>query len=255
MEKIALCILYFLLCTGLTGQPISLHPGNPHYFIFRGKPLVIVSSGEHYGAVLNPDFDYVKYLNTLQKDGMNYTRIFSGTYFERAGSFGIEKNTLAPVPGKALIPWKRSNEPGAVCGGNKLDLDQWDENFFTRLKSFISEASARGIIVEISLFSSIYSYWDIQVWNPKNNINIREGVNKNNVQTLDNGPVLKYQEEVVRKIVRELNGFDNVIYEIQNEPWADHTLTVMQKSEYFDRQDFSQEGAEWRNKVDMADNR
>jgi hypothetical protein len=27
---------------------------------------------------------------------------------------------------------------------------------------------------------------------------------------------------MVRKIVRELNAFDNVIYEIQNEPWSDH---------------------------------
>ncbi len=116
-----------VFCTGmiwLSAQPIALHPDNPHYFLFRGKPLVIVTSGEHYGAVLNPDFDYMKYLNTLQNDGMNYTRIFSGTYFERAGSFGIEKNTLAPAPGKALLPWKRSSEPGAVCGGNKFNLER-----------------------------------------------------------------------------------------------------------------------------------
>ena len=253
MKKTILIIIYFLFYTGLAGQPVSLHPGNPHYFMFMGKPLLIVTSGEHYGAVLNPDFDYVKYLNTLQKDGMNYTRMFSGTYFERAGSFGIEKNTLAPLPGKVLLPWQRSNEPGAVCGGNKFDLDKWDEAYFSRLRSFVSEASKRGIIVEISLFSSIYGYWDTQVWNPKNNINVRGEISKNDVQTLNNGPVQKYQENVVRKIVKGLNEFDNIIYEIQNEPWSDHTLTVTQKSEYLNRQDFVQEGAEWRNKVDMAD--
>ena len=234
-------------------QPVTLHPKNPHYFLFRGQPLLIVSSGEHYGAVLNPDFDYIKYLNSLRKDGMNYTRIFSGTYFERAGSFGIEKNTLAPAPGRALLPWQRSTEPGALCGGNKFDLDRWDNNYFTRLRSFISEASNRGIIVEISLFSSIYSYWDIQVWNPKNNINIREEITRDNVQTLNNGGVLKYQESVVRKIVRELNEYDNVIYEIQNEPWSDHGVMAVQKSEYYNRMDFKEEGAEWRNKVEVAD--
>ena len=250
-------LIIFFLCTLwlnlLAAQPLALHPDNPHYFLFRGKPLVIVSSGEHYGAVINPDFDYIKYLNTLQKEGMFYTRLFSGTYFEKAGSFGIEKNTLAPAPGKALLPWKRSPEPGAVCGGNKFDLDQWDENYFTRLQSFISEASKRGIIVELSLFSSIYAYWDIQVWNRNNNINIKEDITKAAVQTNNNGPVLKYQESFVRKIVRELNNFDNLIYEIQNEPWADHSVKATQKSEYFNRQDFAQEGAEWRNNVDLAD--
>src|SRR5262245_29626948 len=43
-------------------EPLRLHPDNPHYFLFRGKPTVLITSGEHYGAVLNLDFDYVAYL-------------------------------------------------------------------------------------------------------------------------------------------------------------------------------------------------
>jgi len=30
-------------------QPIQLHPENPHYFLWRGKPTVLVASTEHYG--------------------------------------------------------------------------------------------------------------------------------------------------------------------------------------------------------------
>ncbi len=253
MTRVFLTITCSFFLTILSGQPLSLHPENPHYFLFRGRPLAIVSSAEHYGAVLNPDFDYLKYLNTLEKDGMNYTRIFTGTYFERAGSFGIEKNTLAPSPGRALVPWKRSAEPGAVCGGNKFDLEHWDEAYFSRLRSFIAEASKRGIIVEVSLFSSIYDYWDIQPWNPRNNINIQQEITKKDVQTLNNGPVLKYQENVVRKIVRELNEFDNVTFEIQNEPWSDHPVKAQQKSEYNSRIDFREEGAAWMNNIEVAD--
>src|SRR5262245_27080972 len=37
---------------------LQLLPDNPHYFLFRGKPTVLIGSGEHYGAVLNGDFDY-----------------------------------------------------------------------------------------------------------------------------------------------------------------------------------------------------
>jgi hypothetical protein len=246
-------VLISFLTGILNSQPVMLHPQNPHYFVFKGKPLAIVSSGEHYGAVINPDFDFIKYLNTLQAEGMRYTRLFSGTYFEKKGSFGIEQNTLAPEPGKALLPWKRSNEAGAVCGGNKFDLNQYDEEYFKRLKRFISEASERGIIVEVTLFSSIYGYWDIQVWNMNNNISIKEDISKESVQTLNNGPVLRYQESFVRKIVRELNEYDNLIYEIQNEPWSDHTFRAALKSEYYNKQDFASPGSEWRNVVDIAD--
>ena len=44
------------------GGPIQLHPENPHYFLFEGKPLALITSAEHYGAVLNMDFDYEIYL-------------------------------------------------------------------------------------------------------------------------------------------------------------------------------------------------
>src|SRR5438067_7899302 len=121
--------------------PLALHPKNPHYFLFRGKPAILVTSGEHYGAVLNLDFDYKKYLDTLAKDGLNLTRTFPGCYVEPVGAFKIERNTLAPARGKLACPWARSNEPGYVNGGTRFDLTQWDEAFFCRLKDFVAHAS------------------------------------------------------------------------------------------------------------------
>src|SRR5712692_11481361 len=96
--------LTVLLLTGIAAlaaaendKRLRLHPQNPHYFLFRGKPTVLVTSGEHYGAVLNLDFDFVKYLDTLQADKLNLTRTFSGAYYEPAGAFNIRSNTLAPA--------------------------------------------------------------------------------------------------------------------------------------------------------------
>ena len=77
-------------------QPLRLHPENPHYFLFRGRPTILISSGEHYGAVINLDFDYRMYLDTLQEAGLNHTRLFVGGYRELPNSFGIEDNTLGP---------------------------------------------------------------------------------------------------------------------------------------------------------------
>ncbi len=46
-------------------EVICLHPENPNYFLFQGKPTILITSGEHYGAVMNTDFNYQKYLQTL----------------------------------------------------------------------------------------------------------------------------------------------------------------------------------------------
>ena len=90
--------LFLLLAAAVIvhAAPLSLHPDNPHYFLFREKPAVLITSAEHYGAVLNLDFDYVKYLDTLAAEGLNLTRTFSGAYVEDPGAFNIAENTLAP---------------------------------------------------------------------------------------------------------------------------------------------------------------
>ena len=63
--KCLLSSLLFVLLAAGADPPLRLHPDNPHYFLFRGKPTVLITSGEHYGAVLNGRFDYRKYLDTL----------------------------------------------------------------------------------------------------------------------------------------------------------------------------------------------
>ena len=137
-------------------KPLALHPKNPHYFLWRGKPTLLITSGEHYGAVLNLDFDYRKYLDTLAKDGLNLTRTFSGAYVEPTGSFNITSNTLAPAQGRFICPWARSGIPGYPNGGNKFDLTKWDEAYFRRLRDFVAYAAQRGVVVEMNLFCPFY---------------------------------------------------------------------------------------------------
>lgn len=212
--------------TGLSvlaaNHPLALHPENPHYFLFRGKPTVILTSGEHYGAVLNLDFDYRKYLKTLKQDGLNGTRTWSGAYCEPPEAFSIVSNTLAPLSGRFICPWARSSQPGYANGGNKFDLTQWDPAYFRRLKDFVTQAGKRGIVVELNLFCPFYEegMWRISPMNAANNINGVGSIARNDVYTLDkSGPLLGVQETLVRKLVTELKGFDNLYYEICNEPY------------------------------------
>jgi len=210
-------------------QPIRLHPRNPHYFLYGGKTVALVSSGEHYGAVMNADFDYHPYLATLAAEGMNYTRLFGGSYREvPAQSFGIKRNTLAPAAGRFVAPWARSASPGYAGGGDKFDLDRWNPEFFGRFRDFLSEAAKRGIVVEVTLFSSHYQdmQWKVSALNPANNVNGTDAVDWKKLHTLENGNILARQERYTRKLVREANAFDNVIFEIQNEPWSDRTVVA-----------------------------
>jgi hypothetical protein len=207
--------------------PLRLHPADPHYFLFRGKAVALITSGEHYGAVLNLDFDYHRYLAALAADELNYTRLFGGSYVEvPAKSFGILRNDLAPQPGRYLAPWARSNVPGYAGGGNKFDLERWNAAFFSRYHDFLAEAAKRGVVVEITLFSSHYdeNQWRLSVLNPANNVNGTNAIDWKKLHTLDNGNILAYQERYARKLVREANEFDNVIFEIENEPWSDRPV-------------------------------
>ena len=233
----SLALLVFLVNCGIDSDkeipvampssgPIQLHPDNSHYFLYKGKTMALITSAEHYGAVLNLGFDYETYLKTLAADGMNYTRVFTGTYFEIPGeSFSIQNNTLAPLEGRTITPWQQISDGSE---SEKYDLSVWNTEYFSRLSDFITLAQSLDIMVEVTLFTSIYrdEHWDISPQNPDNNVNISHAIDRKEAQTLNNGELLGYQEALVRKLVQELNDFDNVFFEIQNEPWADRPVAV-----------------------------
>jgi hypothetical protein len=204
-----------------THQPIRLHPDNPHYFLWRGKPTILITSGEHYGAVLNGAFDYAKYLKTLESLGFNLTRTFSGAYCEPVGAFKIQNNTLAPAKGQLICPWARSGAPGYANGGNKFDLTRWDPAYFERLRAFVREAGRRGVVVELVLFCPMYKddMWKLSPMNAANNVNGIGAMERTRVYTLKHPKLLAAQDAMVRKIVNELKDFDNLYYEICNEAY------------------------------------
>ncbi|MBX3426217.1 MAG: hypothetical protein KF688_11095 [Pirellulales bacterium] len=203
-------------------RPIALHPDNPRYFLWRGKPAILITSGEHYGSLCNAKFDYGRYFQTLAKDGLNHTRTFSGIYRETAASFGITANTLAPAADAYLAPWARSSVPGANDGGNKFDLAVWDERYFRRLDDYMQQASDHGIVVEFTLFCPLYEddLWRISPLNGANNVNDVGHGDKSEALSLKHDRLLAVQLAAVRKLTTALQRFDNVILEICNEPYA-----------------------------------
>ncbi len=210
---------------------------------FETGPQFLITSAEHYGVVINRAFDYNAYLDALKSYGLNYTRIYPAAFIEPAGTFHAG-NKLAPKSEDLIQPWARSQTPGYRSGGNCSDLDRWDPEYFRRLKDFIAQADARGIVVEVCFFSAQNKgSWPMSPLFWKNNIQREGRTDYNGVQTLKHPGLVRRQEAFVRRIVEELNSFDNVILEICDEPtvygtpralagpWIGHLVEVVKQTE------------------------
>ena len=203
---------------------IGISEKNPHYFQYKGKEILLITSAEHYGAVISKNFDYVKYFDTLAQYGLNYTRIYPGALIEPEGIWLVEDNL---APGKDLIvPWARSDVEGYIAGGNKFDLNTWDSEYFIRLRDFLKEAEKRGIIVEICFFNcQPVSCWKYSPLHKNSNIQGIGTCDNIAFQTLEDEALVQEQLKYIEKIIIETNQFDNVIYEFVDEPTLVLTLS------------------------------
>ena len=130
---------------------------------WRGKPTILVTSGEHYGAVLNLDFDYRAVpRRAAAADGLNHTRTFSGAYREIPASFGITDNTLAPKPEPLHLP-VGAERPARLLptAATSSTSRKWDPAYFERLRDFMQPGRTRGVVVEMNLFCPFY---DDELW-------------------------------------------------------------------------------------------
>ncbi len=201
-------------------EPFSLHPDNPRYFLFRGNPTVLITSAEHYGLLLNKSLDYRTYLTELAAHGLNHSRVFSGAYREDAAAFNITENTLAPADKDYLAPWARTTQATAE-GTPKWDLTRWDESYFSRLRDIVSEASKQNIVLELTLFCPMYNagLWAINPMNARNNVNGIGNCESLEVYTTKHPDLLDVHIALSQKLVHALAEFDNVYFEVCNEPY------------------------------------
>ena len=116
--------------------------------------------------------------------------------------------------------------PGAFDGLTKFDLDRWNPEYFARLKDFMREAGSHGIVVELVFFCPFYrdEMWTLSPLNIRNNINKIGDYKREDVYTLKDPAMQRVQDALVRKIVAELREFDNLMYEICNEPYASNMV-------------------------------
>jgi hypothetical protein len=197
---------------------VSLHPDNPRYFLFRGRPLALIAATEHYGSVINRAFDFERYLADAADKHQTMTRTF--LLFREQQSARNPSSPCKPESPDFVTPWPRTGPGNAIDGEPRYDLDQWNPEYFDRLHRFLSRASKAGVVVELTLFSNTYGdgVWALNPLRAENN---RQGIGKLpwfEYNTLHNEALLERQLAYARKILEETSRYDNVYYEICNEP-------------------------------------
>jgi len=203
---------------GNAQEAVKLDPENPKYLFFRGKPLVLISASEHYGSVINRSFDYEKYLADAAEHKMTMTRTF--LLYRELQSARNPSSPCKPESPDYIAPFVRSGPGKAMDGEPAYDLDRWNPEYFERLHRFLDAAAKRGIVVELTVFSNSYSpdTWALNPLRAENNIQHVGRVDWQEYITLKDKELVSRQTAYARKIIQETSAYDNVYYEICNEP-------------------------------------
>ena len=189
---------------------------------------MLITATEHYGAVVNRNFDYIAYLDDAAEKRQTLSRCF--LLFRELQVFDPATQVkpinphspCKPLPVEYVAPWMRSGPGFATDGYHKFDLDRWNPEYFERLHGFLAAAQERDVIIELTLFSSAYSdaVWGLNPLNIQNNINGVGDIPWQDYISGRDGTLMERQMAYVSKVVEEVNGYDNFYFEVCNEPFT-----------------------------------
>jgi uncharacterized protein (TIGR03382 family) len=166
-----------------------------------GAPIRLVGYG-HYAVVAERAFDAEAYLDLLAERGLNFVRLW-GQY-----------------------QWANDLMPFAGTRGDR-DLTRPDPAFFERLRSVVSAAADRGIIVQVTLFDSVQFEGAADSGNRWVNSPYRRANNQQpylddprDFNVVDGLPPVwsEANQPYIERVVDTLCDLPNVIYEAMNEP-------------------------------------
>jgi hypothetical protein len=199
-------------------EAVKINPENPRYLLFRGKPLLLISASEHYGSVINRPFDYEKYLDDAAAHNITMTRTF--LFYRELQSARNPSSPCKPESPDYIAPFMRTGPGNAMDGEPMYDLDKWNPEYFDRLHKYLDSASRHGIVVELTVFSNTYApgVWALNPLRAENNLQHVGAVDWEDYISLKNPELVQWQTRYARKIIQETSGYDNVYYEICNEP-------------------------------------
>ena len=167
---------------------------------------------------MNRPFDFEKYIADAVDKKQTLSRLF--LLFRELQSALNPFSSCKPESTDYIAPFPRTGPGLALDGLPKYDLAGRNPEFFQRLHRFLTATSDAGLIVEVVLFSNTYNedIWALNPLHHANNINALAPLAWCDYTTRRDPSLFAMQLEFTRMIVRELNVYENIIYEVCNEP-------------------------------------
>ena len=215
---------------GCTSEGGALFPpgDSPHWFRDANGHAVYFAGHAIHGLYQKAfeSVDYAAHLDKMVAWGTNLQRmrLWMHAWVRNDGN-GVIYPVNPPI-------YQRSSVSGANDGGNKFDLDSFNEEFFAGLRDRVKQASDRGIYTMIALYMAEctlhrydgLNFWHGHPWNSANNLN---GIDAD--RNADGSGYEMYEGygrsgvgwnrhvAYINKIVDTLAGIDRVIWEVGNE--------------------------------------
>jgi hypothetical protein len=219
-----LLVLPFLAATpGIADDRIQPWPGNPWYWQYEGKPLLLLGGSKDDNLFQIPDL--AAHLDAMADAGANYIR---NTMSDRV-DHGFE-----------VYPFKQLPD-------GRYDLSQWNPEYWQRFDNMLRWTHERGIIVQIEIwdrFDYSRAQWPLQPYNPRNNVNYTyeesgfaaeypEHPGRNQQPFFfttpgqrNNRVVLPFQERFVEEMLRRSLPWPHVLYCMDNETSGEEAWSV-----------------------------
>jgi len=222
--------------------PLVVHPDNPRYFADPGGSPVYLTGSHTWNNLQDLGgsvFDFDDFLDRLESWGHNFFRLW--TWEQGHGVQWAQTradNEVSPTV------YMRSG-----AGASAFDLERLNDEYFRRQSERVAAALERGIYAAVMLFQG-FSVDHLKEGVPWERHPLRAG---NNVNGIDGDPegkgdgsathtlaipeVTAIQEAYVRRVVENVNEFDNVLYEITNESppysteWQYHMIEFVKAAE------------------------
>ena len=237
-----------VITSGLTTTPtapLAIDATNKQYFYYGDATVALVGvSGEYlphikqgpneatryctYGTATDTHDTYIKCVNELRSRGLNRIRMWLAINH----SPGITEHYTAANPNPTPYPSEHPFPYDPQTRKWNLNVNQWDGTWLARVKDVIRFCQGKGVIVEVTLFDAFAGEsspaGNTGPWFSANNtpgvgFTQRKYFNSFETNTGDiagspNAAAREVQYRFVDKIVAELNQFNNIYWEIANEP-------------------------------------
>lgn len=193
---------------------IQICEDNPCYWEYEGEPVLLLGASDNDCLFQWFGDRLTDHLDDLESVGGNYVR-----------------NTMSIRTDGAVHPFaelegESQHEDGDEDDVPTYDLDEWNDEYWRRLDTFLEETRGRDIVVELTLWDQHdfgSGLWETLPWNPENNINYDEDtgiIGRDQFYgAIEDGveEVIQYQERFIDKLLEISLPYENVIYNINNE--------------------------------------